>query len=137
MERNYHVFYQLIRGGSSALLESFSLNRESIAYNYLSNGDGVEAKDFKDKENYEEMMSAFDLMGFDQTESESMLQIVAAVLHLGNILFDSIEDGEASRVSSSPQVVHALTHASRLLGADNPEGLGKVFCIRTITTGPR
>lgn len=137
LERNYHVFYQVIRGGNPALLDALALKRESTAYNYLSNGDGVEAKNFKDEENYTEMMEAFDLMGFPLEESEGLLRIVAAVLHLGNITFDSLEEGEASQVNSSAGTQHALTHAARLLGVQAATDLGKVLCIRTITTGPR
>lgn len=95
------------------------------------------AKNFKDEENYAEMMEAFDLMGFPVEESEGLLRIVAAVLHLGNITFDPIDDGEASAVSGSADALHGLTHSARLLGVPNFNDLGKVLCVRTITTGPK
>ena len=137
LERNYHVFYQVLRGGASELLTSLALTRESVKYDFLSNGDGVEAKNFKDEDNYVEMMEAFELMGFPTEESEGLLKIVAAVLHLGNIHFDSLDEGEASTVSSGDPEQFALTHASRLLGVSIPADLGTALCIRTITTGPR
>lgn len=97
----------------------------------------MEAKNFNDEDNYREMMESFDLMGFPLEESEGLLRIVAAVLHLGNISFDSLEEGEASVVSPTPEVQAGLMNAARLLGVSDPAGLGKVLCVRTITTGPR
>lgn len=76
-------------------------------------------------------------MGFPIQESEGLLKIVAAVLHMGNISFDSLDDGEASAVSRSAESAHGLTHSSRLLGVSAPGDLGKVLCVRTIITGPR
>ena len=37
-ERNFHVFYQLLKGGGERLLSELSLTRESLHYHYVCQG---------------------------------------------------------------------------------------------------
>jgi myosin-5 len=116
------------------LLQSLGLARSTLRYNYLRQGESTEeAKDFDDLRNYNEMMEAFSLMGFTGEESEGLLKVVAAVLHLGNVTFDSVDQGEASVVSDSPSAAEAIQFASALLGVP-PASLADVLVARTITT---
>jgi hypothetical protein len=119
------------------MVRQFGLTRKIMTYGYLNPvgpRDTTDPKDLKDAENFFAMMSAFKLMGFAEQEPESLLQIVASVLHLGNISFDPLEQGEASEVSKSPECLVANQWASDLLGVD-AERLSSILCVRTLTTG--
>ena len=37
-ERNFHVFYQLLKGGGDSLLKQLKLKKESKSYHYVSQG---------------------------------------------------------------------------------------------------
>jgi myosin heavy subunit len=129
------VFYQILRGGTETLLANLGLQRPTVVYSYLQQGDSpTEARDLNDAKNFNEMMEAFSQMGFSEIESEGLLKVVAAVLHLGNLTFDPLDQGEASIISTAPSVNEAMHWASQLLGVD-PLGLSNVLVSRTITTG--
>jgi len=37
-ERNFHIFYELLRGGQDQLLQSLSLSRDPTVYYYINQG---------------------------------------------------------------------------------------------------
>jgi myosin heavy subunit len=116
-------------------LSDLGLQRRTSNYNYLQQGTSKsEAQDFNDAKNYNEMMKAFTLMGFDENETIGLLKVVSAVLHIGNISFDPIDDGEASIVSISADVTEATQSASLLLGV-SPSNLCHALVSRTFTSG--
>ncbi|CAG0920374.1 unnamed protein product [Notodromas monacha] len=95
-ERNFHIFYQLLRQKNKTLsdrlglvqLEYFDYMRQSNCFNV----DGVD-----DASEFEETGKAMKVMGLDQSAQFEIFSIVAAVLHLGNIQF--FEDGNYVKVS--------------------------------------
>ena len=134
-ERNYHVFYQIIRGADREFLSSLKLKESSTQFNYLCKGIDMEAQDFNDAENYAEMMEAFQVMGFDAETTTSTLKLVAAVLLLGNVSFESLDDGEACKVDeNSLDSLQSFHAASELLGLDTT-ALGMAMTTRTIQSG--
>lgn len=129
-ERNYHVFYQLLRGLSSEELTEMKLSSSSLSYRYLTSvGMTTEAPDFDDSLHHSEMMNAFANMGLGHDETQEFLKYVAAVLLLGNIEFDSVDDGEASSVSGSGGI-----DAAALLSVPS-EILRIGLCQKTLKTG--
>lgn len=88
-ERNYHSFYELLSGASEEQKEALGV--ESVwdfAYTSQSSThvrhDGVD-----DGQQFCELMAAFDTMGFQSHEKDTIIRLVAAILHLGNVKFDS------------------------------------------------
>lgn len=130
-ERNYHIFYQLLRGLTPTELISMKLSSSTLSYRYLiSSGSSTEeAPDFDDAQHHSEMMTAFGHMGLEDDEIQEFLKFVAAILLLGNIEFDSIDDGEACSVSGSGGV-----DAASLLGVP-AEILRIGLCQKTLKTG--
>lgn len=100
-ERNYHAFYQLLKGEDLlVLLEKYNLTPDIQAYKYLSSSSATipnvdDAKDFK------VLSEAFAVMGFSNAEIESVFSLMAIVLHLGNIDFTSWKSEQASFSSDS------------------------------------
>ncbi|GAV53181.1 hypothetical protein ZYGR_0AI04640 [Zygosaccharomyces rouxii] len=109
LERNYHIFYQLLQGLSSQDLRKLELNSKSIKdYRFLSNSNpsipGVDdAKDFQ------ELLSAFKIMGFGDDEVHHIFQIISIILHLGNVEFLSERAEQAS-------IKNDISALCRLLG---------------------
>uniref|UniRef100_A0A1A9UX91 Myosin motor domain-containing protein n=1 Tax=Glossina austeni TaxID=7395 RepID=A0A1A9UX91_GLOAU len=88
-ERNFHCFYQLLRGAADSELGQYDLIRDPSKYYYMNQGSMdilTEKADFKGAN------SAFKTLGFATDEVSTIWRIVAAILHLGNIEFQTIED---------------------------------------------
>ncbi|XP_023615478.1 unconventional myosin-Ib isoform X3 [Myotis lucifugus] len=85
-ERNFHVFYQLLSGASEELLEKLKLERDFSRYNYLSL-DSAKVNGVDDAANFRTVRNAMQIVGFMDHEAEAVLEVVAAVLKLGNIEF--------------------------------------------------
>ncbi|KAM0356085.1 hypothetical protein ACHAPU_000479 [Fusarium lateritium] len=84
-ERNYHVFYQLLKGASPSLRREFLLEGLTVdSFNYTRDGHDT-IVGVSDKDDWETLMEAFSVMGFSDDEQKSILRTVAAVLHLGNV----------------------------------------------------
>ncbi len=98
-ERNFHIFYQLIRSMDDTLLSSLHLTNSSTSYKLLAPNGNFEAKFLDDTNRYNETIQSFAKIGFSDEMVTSIFAIIAAILHLGNITFDSVNDGEASCVT--------------------------------------
>lgn len=73
---------------------------------------------------------AMDVVGIQKETQESVFKAVAAVLHLGNITFDAIDEDE-SQVSKDSE--ESLSTSARLLGVPE-DGLRKLLTTRTRRT---
>lgn len=91
-ERNYHIFYQLIRSPDPNRLKSLGLVNPDGSpmrledLDYLKNSDKEDI--FSDSELYGKVCESFQYIGFDEKEKEAVWAYVAAVLLLGNLQFD-------------------------------------------------
>jgi myosin protein heavy chain len=84
-ERNYHVFYQLLRGADSGMKQDFHLNNMDIEdFDYTKHGNDT-ISGVSDRDEWNALIEAFHVMGFSDKDQASILRTVAAVLHLGNI----------------------------------------------------
>uniref|UniRef100_F6W622 Myosin motor domain-containing protein n=1 Tax=Ciona intestinalis TaxID=7719 RepID=F6W622_CIOIN len=84
-ERNFHIFYQILCGASPTMLKKLKLeNVENFSYIKQLDANPEDAKSFN------EVLNAFDIIGFSRSEVDNVLMLVAAVLKLGNIRFKAI-----------------------------------------------
>lgn len=81
----FFFLLQLLRGCSDNDLKKYNLKRDPLKYNYTNQGINEILSEAHD---YKATMSAFRTLGFSPDEIISTWQIVAAILHLGNITFD-------------------------------------------------
>ncbi len=112
-ERNYHIFYQLLSGCNE--LERKSLFLEGCAskdFAYLRSATcPIEIDGVDDHANLVKVRDALKVLGFDEKEVLSVMRVVAAVLHLGNIVFTP---GERTKVAN----VETLNNAAKLFGVE-------------------
>ncbi|XP_055916634.1 unconventional myosin ID [Eupeodes corollae] len=88
-ERNFHSFYQLLRGVSDNELRQYDIVRDPMKYHYTNQG-SIDV--LTEKSDYKGTCNAFRTLGFSPEESGTIWRVVGAILHLGNITFQSQED---------------------------------------------
>ncbi|XP_042558314.1 unconventional myosin-Ig [Dipodomys spectabilis] len=97
-ERNFHAFYQLLRGSEDQELQALHLERNPALYNFTRQGAGLSMGAHNgldsDEKSHRAVTEAMRVIGFSPEEVESIHRILAAILHLGNIEFvETAEDG--------------------------------------------
>lgn len=118
-ERNYHIFYQLLKGADARTKKEFLLNGCDVQnFNYTRNGNDT-IVGVSDTEEWNSLLEAFSVMGFTEKDQNAILKTVAAVLHLGNI--DVIKESRgADQASLTPEAKLQVGKVCQLLGV-SPE----------------
>ncbi|KAL6031097.1 hypothetical protein STEG23_001911 [Scotinomys teguina] len=88
-ERSFHIFYQLIEGASAEQRQSLGITNMDYYY-YLSLSGSYKVDDIDDKREFQETLHAMNVIGIFSEEQTLVLQIVAGILHLGNISFKEV-----------------------------------------------
>jgi len=88
LERNYHIFYELIFGANPELLSSLFLISNPEVYKYLNASNIFKVKGFDDTKMFKELLIAFKILNFSENEVNQIFKIIASVLLLGNLEFE-------------------------------------------------
>ena len=121
-ERCFHIFYQVGKGGSAedkARWEVSSMND----FHFANQGNAVNVERLDDKADYNDMRVALDTLRFLPEEQVAMLDIIAGILHLGQIKFIPDKDGEGSELSKDAISTKSLASTLKLLGLPQKEFL--------------
>ncbi|GMM31406.1 hypothetical protein DAMA08_041510 [Martiniozyma asiatica (nom. inval.)] len=114
-ERNYHIFYQLVRGLPKELKEKFGL-KNIEDYNYLYQGRVTDIEGVVDSNDFKETCDALTLIGIDFNRQKEIFKVLAALLHIGNIEINKSRD-TAYITENDPSVEMACS----LLGINSAE----------------
>ncbi|CAK4726079.1 unnamed protein product [Aphanomyces euteiches] len=135
-ERNFHVFYELMRSGDAKYLEELKLvpNPYSVTtkkqndmttedwinqYHYLQQSGCTTNNSVQDKANFQKLLDALEYVNID---SEELFRVVSGLLHLGNVTFleeDTSEGITATVNQDDPANLGALEVAAEILGLDS------------------
>lgn len=77
---------QLLRGANDNELRQYDLHKETSKYHYLNQGS---MDILTEKSDYKGTCNAFKTLGFQADEVQTIWRTIAAVLHLGNVEFQS------------------------------------------------
>nr|CAB3264156.1 unconventional myosin-Id [Phallusia mammillata] len=113
-ERNFHSFYQLMLGATDQTLSSLHLKRDVSAYTYINQGQ-TNNRSNDDKRTFKDMGGALKAVGFSHEEQQSLFNLLAVILHLGNLKF--LEDGDNVSIQN-PEIVGYI---AKLLGTSADE----------------
>merc|ERR1712109_291707 len=86
VERSYHILYQLLQPHVPALKDKCLLTDDIYDYEYVSQGKTTVAS-IDDNEELEYTDSAFDILGFTETEKWDCYKLTAAVMANGQIRY--------------------------------------------------
>ncbi|ETN74934.1 hypothetical protein NECAME_12604 [Necator americanus] len=111
-ERNYHIFYCLLAGLSAEEKKHLELTRASDFF-YLTQGKSLEADGRDDAADLAEIRSAMRVLLFKEPEIGAIFQLLAALLHVGNVKYrgtvvDTIEGVEVSDAANVARIARLL-----------------------------
>ncbi|CAK4650621.1 unnamed protein product [Aphanomyces euteiches] len=127
-ERNYHIFYELIRGATPTDLASLGLTPGVEAFHYINQSGCYNRQDgVDDAAQFRKTIQAMETLGITHEEQQSVMRLVAAVLHLGNTRF-------AKHGQDTSKCASDLSDASRLLGLSS-DAMEQSFTMKRIKAG--
>ncbi|EDK39313.2 hypothetical protein PGUG_03411 [Meyerozyma guilliermondii ATCC 6260] len=100
-ERNYHIFYQFLKGADQTLLTKLKLSRDLSQFRYLSHPN-VNIPKTDDKKEFMQLTDSLKIMEFTTEETDDLFSTLAAILHMGNLDFTSWTSEQATFSSGSP-----------------------------------
>lgn len=97
-ERNYHVFYQFLRGNRDPTLTNKLKLKDCSEYKMLLDESGRALVSEMDDQ-YQELLNALSTLGCSNGEREQLWTILAAILHMGNLTVTILTDLDNSKES--------------------------------------
>lgn len=114
-ERNYHVFYQLLRGADRQMKGELLLENMDVEdFMYTKYGNDTIAG-ISDRDEWNSLVEAFHIMGLSDKEQVSIFRTIAGVLHLGNVAVKK-ESLRADQASLAPDAHEQARKVCTLLG---------------------
>lgn len=122
-ERNYHIFYQILRGATEEQKEHYGFHDGDTGglelpncFYYTSQGGAPHLREFTDEAGLNYTVKAMRSMGWSEEKIDKVLSLCAGILHLGQTQFVGVaSDGDDIAEISDESVVKL---SARLLGVD-------------------
>lgn len=101
-ERNYHIFYSMVAGLSKEERKQLDLG-DASNYNYLKGGKSLTCPGRNEVSVFADIRGAMKVLSFTDEDCWDVFQLLASILHLGNIKFKAvtISNMDASDISDS------------------------------------
>jgi len=132
-ERNYHVFYQLVRGlplMNSQLSNTLQLTTPED-FNILNIGSCTVIKSADDDINeFNDLIKAMTVLGFQSFEIDELCSVLAIILHLGNIsCYPGADESQTCIISSKTM---STSNISKLLGVSEDKFVSAILTHKII-----
>ena len=133
-ERNYHIFYQVlaaIEAGDNRLSKYALESVDPTHFKILGNGP-FDIQDFNgepinEAQHFEQTILAMNRSGFSYDEIENVIDVIIAVLYLGNVSINGHDDDRMASIDSNDDI----TKAAKLLKVE-PDALKKCLLKKTV-----
>lgn len=132
-ERNFHIFYQLLRGADASFMKQLHLSSQPTDYLYLNQSHVNSISSMDDVKEYRATQLAMDVIGFDEDEKKGIFQLLAGILHLGNLSFQDFKTKGGQHGSTLSESL-AATAVCNIFGADMQK-LADVLTKKWVKTG--
>merc|ERR1719223_1677500 len=86
-ERTYHVFYEMLFGVGEEKLRELRLDRNK-KYHLLHGSGEVHGHEDRDRGNFQRLCEALRVVGLDNEAMDRTLQVLAGLMHLGDVPAD-------------------------------------------------
>ena len=134
-ERTYHVMYQLCRGCTTEQGQELEL-MSPTDFRYISASASIAVPGVDDKLWWAATCKAMNVFAFSLDDQKGLRNILAAILHVGNLEFEAVkleqqDDGSAVSDSSKPHLVAA----AKLL-ALAPESFEQALTVKSVGKFP-
>ncbi|TKY62281.1 Myosin-6 protein [Spatholobus suberectus] len=129
-ERNYHCFYMLCAAPPEDV-KKYKLGDPRM-FHYLNQSNCFELEGVDESKEYRDTRRAMDIVGISSEEQDAIFQVVAAILHLGNIEFAKGKEIDSSMPKDEKSRFHLQT-AAELFMCD-AKALEDSLCKRVIVT---
>ena len=123
-ERNYHIFYQLLRGATEEQKQKFHFHEGATGglelpnfFHLTKQGGAPQLREFTDESGLEYTLKAMRALGWSEETIDSVLGVIAGILHLGEIAFTT-KASESGQDAADVEEREALERCSSLLGVD-------------------
>ncbi|RLN78153.1 hypothetical protein BBJ28_00007988, partial [Nothophytophthora sp. Chile5] len=125
-ERNYHIFYQLLAASESE--PQWFLDDSTGSYAYTGDNCTRKIEGLSDAKHFERTKTALGLIGVSEKAQNVLFEVLAGVLHLGQVEIHAKNNDEESTIAPNDQ---GTAHATKLLGISAVQ-LEKALCSRQI-----
>ncbi|XP_051978889.1 unconventional myosin-Vc isoform X2 [Xyrauchen texanus] len=102
-ERNYHIFYQMCACANQPEFKSLRL-LSADKFNYTCMGGEIEIEGVDDCADMAETRRTFNLLGLNDSFQADVFKVLAAILHLGNVVIKANNSDKSSIDSSDPHL---------------------------------
>lgn len=124
-ERNFHFFYQICAGADKTLRDHLKV-KTADKHKYLNQSGDIRVPRVDDAAEFKETLDALAGLDFPKQDIKELMDIVAAVIHLGDVDFNQIGEKQCT-----VKTKNALGHAARLMQVDS-KTLSKGMLFRTL-----
>ncbi|KAI8870162.1 hypothetical protein GQ42DRAFT_167166 [Ramicandelaber brevisporus] len=130
-ERNYHVFYQLLKGASDDIKDALLLKDTELSDYQFTRGTPSSIDGVSDESEYAMLTHSMNIMNFTAKKQLDFLRVVAAILHLGNVTFSGNKPTEQANIADISSI-HRICH---VLGIANAQDFMKALLAPRILAG--
>ncbi|XP_068581751.1 myosin heavy chain, fast skeletal muscle-like [Cebidichthys violaceus] len=120
-ERSYHIFYQIMTGHKSELIEMLLISTNPYDFPMISQGQ-ITVASIDDKEELMATDMATDILGFTSEEKMGIYKLTGAVMHYGNMKFKQKQREEQAEPDGT-EVADKVAFLMALNSADLLKGL--------------